>query len=252
MSNLNSYLNNLVSRQLSPTDGEKQAISKAYKQLSDLLKGYNFQSGSYARFTAITPVHDIDVIWELPVDLGETARDFISKKINPYQLDISNILSDLAKKLTSEYNRLGEKVNIEAQTHSITIELHDNKHDFTIDVVPALLTNDSNEYGDYFYQVPEILRLPHRQRTKKYFMKDKIDWINSDPKGYIKEATKLNEITESYRKAKKFLKAWKYKVNEENDNIKLKSFHVEQIVISILGTQNLDSFRTIKEFYKQI
>lgn len=233
--NINSLLEEFVSSNLSPTESERKEVSAKYDELSSILKGRNFISGSYGRFTSITPLHDVDVIWELPEEtVTNNIRKSISLKVSPDELDVKNILGSLAKRLREEYEKLGVKVNVLSETHSVTIEFLNSSHEFTIDVVPAVPITEKNEFGLPLYIVPEIIKDSHRVRKDKYSSKEPIIWIKTDPEGYIEEASKANEENQSFRKSVKFLKGWRRKSKEGDVNFKLKSFHIEQYVLHFL------------------
>jgi hypothetical protein len=259
MNKNNLIVEKYISNHLSPSEKERNEVSKRYNELSGLLKGTNFQAGSYARYTAITPVHDLDVIWALEnlnPNLGQNIRKSVSEKIDPKELDISDLLNDLALKLNDEYTKLGETVKVIPQTHSVTIEYPDNSHTFTIDVVPAVSVSEKNEFGDNLFVVPEIIKYTHAKRINKYQAHEKIKWIKSDPKGYLEESRRLNEVSTCYRKATKFLKAWKHKLKEKDPTVKLKSFHIEQIIIKELmevrNIANIDTIDTILLFLEKL
>ena len=207
-------LKSFIRDSLSPKKEEKSRITYRYNQLKSFLEGSDiFQVGSYARFTSVTPVHDLDVIWVIPKPLLE------EKKISPQDLNLKDVLVDLAEKLTKEYKAVGETVDCTPQTHSVSIDFL-KKESFSIDLVPAVESGENNEFSESIYLVPEDEG-------------EKIKWIKSDPKGYISEATVLNE-TDVFRKATKYVKAWKYSYEDEKTDFPLKSFHLEQIVKDIL------------------
>jgi tRNA nucleotidyltransferase (CCA-adding enzyme) len=235
-------LNEFISQNLSPTDAERKEISRRYDELSNLLQGRDFQSGSYARFTSITPVHDLDVIWVLPEDiLTDDIRKSISLKISPDELEVEKILESLAKRLQEEYEKLGSNVSVKSQTHSVTIEFLENTHEFTIDVVPAVPTSKQNDFGDApLYLVPEIIKDSHKKRVQKYNDKVSISWIKSDPEGYIREASEVDSKNNAFRKSSKFLKGWRRKSKNDSELFKLKAFHIEQLVMKYLH-ENPDS-----------
>lgn len=55
-------------------------------------------------------------------------------------------------------------------------------------------------------------------------------WIPSDPRGYNRAATEMNAINEDFRRATKFLKGWRAFQKSQDEDFKLKSFHLEQLV----------------------
>ena len=83
-----------------------------------------FQSGSYARFTAITPLNDLDVIWVFPEES--------KRQISSGDLNLNNILNDLVEKLEAEYKILGIKIKAKTQTRSVKIEFVDKEGDFIV------------------------------------------------------------------------------------------------------------------------
>ena len=107
-----------IENNLSPTKEEREQISQRYEELSKMLKGTNFQSGSYARFTAITPVNDLDVIWEVDPELLNKIPDFskLQKSIDPVELNVSHLLHDLAARLSKEYEGIGKNPRIIPQS----------------------------------------------------------------------------------------------------------------------------------------
>lgn len=212
---------------LSPTKGQRSKVSTRYEELKGFLKASCFQSGSYARFTAVRPPKDLDVIWVC-------ADERITREPRP-------ILDTLATTLIEAYRRnSSERVKFEVQDHSITIIFVDDPDDFSIDVVPAAETSRKNEFGDPIYCVPEIQKLSHIQRKS---FTGPASWIYSDPKGYIVEAQQLEDQTDGrFRKCAKVVKAWRQKHKKElGDQFKLKSFHVEQLVTRHLRPRQSDT-----------
>lgn len=201
---------------LSPTKDQRAKVSARYEELKSFLKGSCFMSGSYARFTAVRPPKDLDVIWVC-------ADERLTQEPRPILDALTTALIE-AYRLNSQ-----ERVKFEVQDHSITIIFLDDPDDFSIDVVPAAETSRRNEFGDPIYCVPEIQKLSHIQRKS---FSGKAAWIFSDPKGYIKEAQQREEQTDGrFRRSAKVVKAWRQKHKKElGDEFKLKSFHVEQLV----------------------
>jgi len=245
-----------IRENLSPTQEERDMISARYEELSGILKGVNFQSGSYARFTAITPVNDLDVIWE--VDAKDLAKvpsvNKLRKSIDPIELDMANVLHDLASCLDFEFKKIGNSVRIEPRTHSVCVFYGKTDEEFSIDIVPAISSGDINEYGDQIYLVPEIVKLSKDSRTERYSDTSiPIKWIRSDPKGYIECSRELNEKNENFRKVAKFVKTWKYFCKEKNPELALKSFHLELIVSEIFNQDiNIDVLGGISSFFEQL
>lgn len=223
---ISQFVDNYVRKNLSPKQEQRDYITKKYEELCGFLDNNCFQSGSCARFTAIDPVHDLDLIHVLP-------DNFVIS--NPQK-----VMSELRSKLQEAYknSRISKVKEITAQTHSVTIIFDDDDapETFSIDVVPAVTSDsETNEFGDPIYLVPEILKVNHQKRQQRYETagENPIGWIKSDPRGYISAATKLDEDTKgSFRKATKVVKAWRHKQKDSHgDDFKLKSFHLELIAV---------------------
>ena len=219
--NINSTVNNFVRDNLSPKPTQREYISEKYAELKGFLGNSCFQAGSYARYTAIDPVHDLDVIY--PIQDASVQQ-------NPARL-----INALRVNLIEQYKGSPTQVKeITAQTHSVTIMFSDSPEgDFSVDVVPAVELAEKNNYGQPLYSVPEILRMNHRKRARRYDNSsvNPIGWIKSDPRGYTKAASDLNDTNSDFRHATKLIKGWRHacKVAYGGD-FKLKSFHLEQIV----------------------
>lgn len=218
---INQVINKYIREYLSPKQEQRDYISEKYEELRGFLKGSCFQSGSYARYTANDPVHDLDVIH--PV-VDTTIQD------NP-SLVIDALYATLEEGYASSDTRIKK---IYRQSHSVTIEFADAPEEFSIDVVPAIEQSDElNEYNQPLYLVPEILRLSKHNRQERYEKSTEapINWIKSDPRGYVKAASDLNEDNSDFRHTAKLLKAWRHACKMEyEDSFCLKSFHLEQII----------------------
>lgn len=231
---ISQSIDNYVRKNLSPKQEQRSYISEKYKELCGFLANDCFQSGSYARFTAIDPVHDLDVIYVLP------DKYVVS---NPQK-----VMDELRARLIEAYkgSDISKIKEITAQTHSVTIVFDDDAPEaFSIDVVPAVTVGrETNEFGESIYLVPEILKVNHQERLRRYEATDEnpIGWTKSDPRGYISAATRLDEETNgTFRKAVKAVKAWRHKQKENHgDSFKLKSFHFELIAVEYFET-NTDS-----------
>ena len=247
----NNIIFNFIKDNCSPTIQERNVAQYEYDFLKHVLAGSIFQSGSYARYTSITPLNDLDVIWVISEE--------VKKRIFANELKIENILGDLAQKIKYEYKSKNRKINVNVQSHSVTIEFTDRNNGFSIDIVPAHELNEFNEYGDNLYKIPEIGLISKKKRQKFYEnIKDSslLNWIKSDPKGYIKLAQKTNDKSPNFRLSTKLLKKWKRawvgKKNFRDLEFKLKSFHIETIVQRIIEYSRdfdvVDILKTV--FYK--
>lgn len=239
----NNLFREYVRKSLSPTQQERDFVTKVYDHICSALNSNCLQIGSYPRFTSTHPLHDLDVLYVI--------GDVSSFTDNP-----SSVLSELQRTLQNYFNQNTDyKLNISLQTHSATISFLDGKNEeyFAIDVVPAFL-NGKNEFDLDTYVVPEIVKVGRSKRSEYYQTKSathtSVQWIKSDPRGYIKIAANINETNNDYRKAVKFAKKWKYNAVKNNEKFKLKSFHIEQIFVGVFRQNpDIDFFDAIFEFF---
>lgn len=240
---LNQKLRVYVKDYITPTTADKDLVIKIYASIGALLGEANcIQIGSYPRFTAIRPLHDLDVLYVL----GE----WNEKEHSP-----AKALADLMDKIKREYeNPTSFQINIPpAQTHSVSIEYLDKDIKvFSVDIVPAY-KDGTNEFDLDKYRVPEIVKHKPTKRAEFYLevknTNKEMEWIKSDPRGYIKIAANVNVLNDDFRRSVKFLKAWKDYCKEENDDFKLKSFHIEQVITDYFNRdKNLTIFDAIFKF----
>ena len=154
---LNTLLRDYVKNHLSPTKAEQDFISTLYAAFKTALGGSSILIGSYARFTAIRPLHDLDIL-------------FIGGKFDPEHLDARQILNTLQNTVRTQFiNPTSYQYEISQQTHSVTVSfLQNGKEFFAVDIVPAFTSGLKNEFGDDIYWVPEIVKYSPRNRKAKY------------------------------------------------------------------------------------
>lgn len=248
---MNNQIKNYVDKNCSPPMEMITFISDEYNFLKHkVLLGRTFQSGSYGRGTAIREVNDLDVIWILPND--------IRKSIDLARIEITDILKSTAEEIRKAYLSAKKNVKVEAQEHSVLIEFLDRNDDFSIDIVPAQELAEHNEFGDNYFEIPEVGLLKKSQRASFYKNHELVRWIKTDPKGYKAQAKKTEEKFEIFKEVVKIIKSWKrtwkLKLNEKQ-NFRLKSFHLEQIVYQVLtenSTENgLDLLMKVFELLPQ-
>jgi hypothetical protein len=220
----NSKLREFTANNLSPTEVERRLISKVYNAFQELFSQNCIQIGSYPRFTSIRPIHDLDIIFG--------AGDWDNNNHNPYEL-----LKTLQIKINSKYkNPTNYQIECYLQTHSVTILFKNHGEEiFSVDIVPGYRLS-KNEFGQDTYKVPEIEYLHQGVLRNDYYRnlirKNKeMLWIASDPRGYIKIAQDVNNLNNDFRKTVKFIKKWKRCCESKEQTFKLKSFHIEQILV---------------------
>lgn len=241
-SDLNSKLRSFA-RKLSPTAVDQDLIGKVYQSINDLFGAPNcIQIGSYPRFTAITPIHDLDVLYVL----GRWDENNHSPEA---------ALKNLYKQLDSDYvNPTDLTVKISFQTHSVTVEYsRGTKVVLSVDIVPAY-TFSTNEYGLPTYKVPEVIKQGDHEKRHATSWDPYQDegWIHSDPRGYISAATAVG-VNSDFRKTVKIAKHWKDRLKAEDEKLKLKSFHLEQVITKMFQKDsNLDLSRALFDFFLAI
>ena len=120
------------------------------------------------------------------------------------------------------------------QTHSVTILYLDGEDKiFSVDIVPAYAFGE-NDFKQHTYKVPEVIK--EKDHTKRNALtwdaSNSHAWIKSDPRGYIKIATEVGSNPD-FRKTVKFVKRWKDNLCNKDDSLKLKSFHLEQVITKL-------------------
>lgn len=237
---INQLLRSYVKDNLTPTMEDIQFVSNIYQSFNDLLGVNNcVQIGSYPRYTAIKPLHDLDILYIM--------GQWDSNENNP-KIDLQTI----ANKFSEDYeNPTDFKLDILVQTHSISFRYLDNEEEvFAVDLVPAL-TDGKNEFYRNTFRVPEIIKIHRGKKRAEYYErksynKENVTWIKTDPLGYIEVAASINKQNEDFRRSVKFIKRWKHECKEKNENFKLKSFHLEQLITeNYKQNKDLDIFDSI-------
>lgn len=244
---INKLLRGFVKKVLTPTENDIRLVSNIYRSFTDLLGINNcIQIGSFPRYTAIRPLHDLDILF------------VIGEWYDNYKIPDS-LFSDLKREFEYNYkNPTNYRIEISVQSHSISFKFMDgNDEKFAVDIVPAL-KRGVNEFHLDTYYVPEIL-LHHtgNKRTKFYNQSiensRKIEWIKTDPRGYTEVTTRLNKRNTDFRKSVKFAKGWKHHCKEKNDDFKLKSFHIEQLItIDFQNKIGLEIFDSLFIFFTSL
>lgn len=237
----NSLNTNLreYSRKLSPTLHERSMVESIYDSFKNLLADKCIQIGSYPRFTAITPFHDLDILYIL--------GPWNEKDHSP-----SSALQSLLQLIEAKYkNPTNYQTKVSLQTHSVTIEFFEStKLIISVDIVPAY-SYWQNDFRQDTYKVPEVIKVNkhYERKNLSWNSSDAHAWIKSDPRWYIEVATQLGSNTD-FRKTVKFVKKWKHCLVKSDSTLKLKSFHLEQIVTNIFQkNRNIEIYDAIFQFF---
>jgi hypothetical protein len=216
-------------RQLSPTADERTLISKVSGSINDLFGAKNcIQIGSYPRFTATTPIHDLDILYVL--------GRWDAQNHNP-----ETTLRQLHNLLVQHYKTpTAYMVKLSLQDHSVTIEFYSGKNlILSVDIVPAY-SYLTNEFGEPTYMLPEVIKQKNHQKRHQTqwdpYQED--GWIHSDPRGYLSIASEVGQNSD-FRKSVKIAKDWKNRLKDADENLKLKSFHLEQVITRMFKEDEL-------------
>ncbi len=234
-SKIESLLRTYVKENLSPKQQDISFVSAVYNSFTDVLGKNNCrQIGSFPRYTAVRPLHDLDIIFKI------TENEFDSQ--NP-----ENFLKDLVGQFKKNYtNPTSYVIKINIQTHSIGFLFMDGEDEvFAVDIVPALVRG-KNEFDDDTFLVPEIIQFRSHKKREEFYKKlqisnQKMQWIKTDPLGYIVIASDINKKNQDFRKSVKFIKGWKNHCKSINENFKLKSFHLEQLITQQFNSNSSQS-----------
>jgi hypothetical protein len=242
----NSILRSFVKNNISPTESERAFVSSIYDSIKSTLDNSCIQVGSYPRFTATRPLHDLDVL-------------YIIGNWEENNHNASETLKLLYSKIQREYqNPTKLTLVLSLQSHSINLSYKDSEKEiFSVDIVPAYIIS-KNEFNDDIYMVPEVIRKKHGKPRNEYYQRlltesAEMDWIISDPRGYIEIAKRVNQSNKDFRRTVKFIKAWKYYCKEKNNEFGLKSFHIEQVVTEYYQNNNsMEIYDAIFKFFVNI
>jgi hypothetical protein len=166
------------------------------------------------------------------------------------------MLRALYRRIKDEYeNPTKYELQVFLQTHSVSVSFKQSGEEvFAVDIVPAY-SHRTNEFGQDMYQVPEIVRRRHGDSRKALYEtlakeQRSMQWIASDPRGYIEVAKRVNEANSDFRRTVKFAKAWKNACKKLSDDFPLKSFHIEQLItIFFQGHPDAEIFDGIFDFF---
>ena len=244
MTDLSKVIIEYVLNNINPKIEDIREIADKYAKIKQVLWDQLFQSWSYPRNTAIRPINDLDIINELPQ--WKTYQD--AEQILRELFDILNTVE--ARKIIWYYGKP------KLQKSSIWLYFSENEDDFSIDIVPAIITSMQDRYSEYIYEVPEIFYMTRTQRKKHYETLEKSltwneDWIFSTPKWYIAHAKALDDLSnENFRGLTRFLKAWKRSCKQKRPDVFcVKSFHIEQICWKIIASNSTSQLSDLLELF---
>jgi len=214
---VDSILWQLVS-EVEPTPTQKDGAQRSHKYLRDLLNSgqmgsritNSYLSGSYARDTAIRPLDDVDVVFEIvPTAWTSGAATLLYGSPSP-----EKVLESFANAIRYRY----PVSSVYGQRRSVRLELYH----LDIDVVPAI-----PDRGD-----PVIVLVPDRETGT---------WIKSSPRRHSENAARVNKIHDGrFKPLVKLLKYWNSNLPE---TIRCKSFMIETMALLLFEKVALNSLQ---------
>jgi hypothetical protein len=209
---MSSYLDSFlwqIARDIEPTAAQKAGAQRSHNYLRSLLDtgqmagriSSSYLSGSYARDTAIKPLDDVDIIFELASN-SYGMGGFLPLRPTPEQ-----VLESFARAIRYRY----PVSSVYGQRRSVRLEL---EH-LDIDVVPAIV--DSSDSS--------LIFVPDRETAQ---------WIKSSPKNHSANATRVN--AKHAGRFKPLVKLLKYWNSNLPDTIRAKSFMVETMAVRIFDS----------------
>lgn len=191
--------------EIEPTPSQKDGARRSHNYLRDLLDSgqmrarilNSYLSGSYARDTAIRPLDDVDVIFEIDPSAWNTG--IFTPLPEP-----GRVLNSVATAIRRRY----PSSSVHGQRRSVRLQLNH----LDIDVVPAI-PDDAH---------PAVIRIPDRYSG---------DWIRSAPQLHSQNATQVNHLRNG--KFKPLVKLAKFWNSNLPESARCKSFMVETMAVRI-------------------
>lgn len=196
-----------VVAQIEPTPGQKDGARRSHSHLRDLLNTgqmgqrilNSYLSGSYARDTAIRPLDDVDIIFE--IDPSAWNAGLFSSLPPP-----ERVLESFATAIRRRY----QLSSVYGQRRSVRLQLNH----LDIDIVPAVAQSAD----------PTVILVPDRKTE---------DWIKSSPLRHSQNATRVNAKRDSkFKPLVKLLKFWNSNLPE---TVRCKSFMIETAAVRIFS-----------------
>ena len=171
-------------------------------------------SGSYSRYTAIKEIKDVDVLLFVGEEYKD-GEDCIREVIN----GLVRTLEGFPEYLKDETGHVNADLALKRQRRSVQVHITLDGQEFDIDVVPSIA-----ESG-----IERPLLVPDRDLSK---------WVFSDPLGYGKFLSKLNQ--EHLNKVVPLIKMFKHWRDVQMKRRRPKSYWLECIVSKHANVENLN------------
>lgn len=205
-----------LAKEVEPTATQKAGAQRSHNYLRALLNTgqiaarirNSYLSGSYARDTAIRPLDDVDIIFEIDPAAWQTG--FLNLGFNPPP---ARVLESFSNAIRYRY----PVSSVHGQRRSVRLEL---EH-LDIDVVPAIPIGSD---GSGLVWIPD---------------RDSDEWIKSSPKRHSTLASEVNHTQQGrFKPLVKLLKYWNSNLPE---TVRTKSFAIETIAVRLFRSVRMDS-----------
>jgi hypothetical protein len=199
--------------EIEPTATQKSGARRSHNHLRDLLNTGqmaeritgSYLSGSYARDTAIWPLDDVDVVFE--IDPACWSASIFRTHPPP-----KTVLDSFSAAIRRRYSLS----SVYGQRRSVRLQLYH----LDIDVVPAIRTTPSSN----------VIWVPDRTAD---------EWIKSSPQGHSDQASRVNRLRGG--KFKPLVKLAKFWNSNLPDSARCKSFTIETIATHIFAATPFDT-----------
>jgi len=207
-------------KEIRPTQTQLDGAKRSHKHLRSVLNTGQFEnriiksylSGSYARETAIYPLDDVDIIFE--IDHRYWDIPFFQKFPDPQV-----VLKSFHRAIKSRY----KETRVRLQRRSVGLRL---SH-LDIDVVPAISSNKR-----------DMLLIPDRIEGV---------WISTSPKIHSEAGMEANKFQNKlFKPLVKLLKFWNSSLPSPS---RVKSFTVETIAIRVFSNIRFDTLQNGLKLY---
>ncbi len=202
-----------LAREMLPTAAERTLAKDAHRELRSLLRTgemdrrivRSYLSGSYVRHTAIRPLNDVDIVFEI-VPRRWRGSDWFGDDLPKPE----KVIDTFARALR---DRVGGGARVRSQRRSVGVTMGG----LHVDVVPAVPIFDGLGGGasaeadgdaeDDEEETWEGLRVSDRVRIPD---RDDDCWIDSNPRAHVRMAAAINRKSEGlFKPLVRLLKIWK-------------------------------------------
>jgi hypothetical protein len=171
-------------------------------------------SGSYARYTAIKEIKDVDILLFISKD-HKDGEESVKKAIN----ELINALKGFPEYLKDETGKVEADLALRRQRRSVQVHLTLAEQKFDVDVVPSI-----NDDG-----IEEPLLVPDRDLSK---------WVRSHPLGYGSYLSGVNK--DNFNKIIPLIKIFKHWRDIQMKRKRPKSYWLECLVCKYADAEQLD------------